>query len=67
MIRPRKLTIENICNKCGKMISENLTIGRFNIVILFGHECAGNPSNKFKGFVESILKTSRYDLLGLWV
>jgi hypothetical protein len=47
------------------MISENLTIGRFNIVILFGHECVANPSSESKGFVKSILKTSRYDLLGL--
>ena len=34
------------------MISENLTIGRFNIVILFGHECAWNPDNEFEGFVK---------------
>lgn len=44
------------------MISENLTIGKFNIVILFGHECARNQSNEFKGFVKSILKTSGHDM-----
>ena len=49
---------ENICIKCGKMISEHPTTGRFNTVVLFGHECAWNPDNEFKGFVKSTLKTS---------
>lgn len=43
---------ENICIKCGKMYSEHPTTGRFSTVILFGHECAWNPDNEFKGFVE---------------
>jgi hypothetical protein len=54
---------ENICIKCGKMYSEHPTTGRFSTVILFGHECAWNPDNEFKGFVKSTLKTSGYDLL----
>ena len=29
---------ENTCIKCGKMYSEHPTTGRFNTVILFGHE-----------------------------
>ena len=45
------------------MISEHPTTGRFNTVILFGHECAWNPDNEFKGFVKNTLKTSGYDLL----
>jgi len=56
---------ENICIKCGKMYSEHPTTGRFSTVILFGHECAWNPDNEFKGFVKSTLKTSGYDLLDL--
>ena len=43
--------LENICIKCGKMISEHPTTGRFNTVVLFGNECAWNPDNEFKGFV----------------
>ena len=54
---------ENKCIKCGKMYSEHPTTGRFSTVILFGHECAWNPDNEFKGFVKSTLKTSGYDLL----
>jgi hypothetical protein len=38
---------ENICIKCGKMISEQPTTGRFNTVILYGRECAWNPDNEF--------------------
>jgi hypothetical protein len=52
--------LENICIKCGKRYSEHPTTGRFNTVILFGHECAWGF---FKGFVKSTLKTSGYDLL----
>ena len=51
------------CIKCGKMYSEHPKTGRFSTVILFGHECAWNPDNEFKGFVKSTLKTSGYDLL----
>jgi hypothetical protein len=54
---------ENKCIKCGKMYSEHLTTGRFSNVILFGHECAGNPDNEFEGFVKNTLKTSGCDLL----
>ena len=54
---------EKICIKCGKMYSEHPTTGRFNTVILFGHECAWNPDHEFKGFVKNTLKTSGYDLL----
>jgi hypothetical protein len=54
---------ENICIKCGKMYSEHPTTGRFSTVISFGHECACNPDNEFKGFVKSTLKKSGYDLL----
>ena len=54
---------ENICIKCGKMYSEHPTTGRFNMVILFGHECAWNPDHEFKGFVKSTLRTSGYDLV----
>ena len=32
---------ENLCIKCGKKYSEHPKTGRFNTVILFGHECAG--------------------------
>ena len=53
----------NICIKCGKMCSEHPATGRFNTVILFGHECAWNPDHEFKGFVKNTLKTSGYDLL----
>ena len=59
----RMTELENICIKCGKMIFEHPTTGRFNTVILFGRECAWNPENKFKGFVKNTLKTSGYDLL----
>ena len=55
---------ENICIKCGKMISEHpTTTGIFNTVILYGHECAWNSDNEFRGFVRNILRTSGYDLL----
>jgi hypothetical protein len=54
---------ENICIKCGKNISDHPRTGRFNTVILFGHECAWNPDYEFKGFVVSTLKSSGYDLL----
>ena len=54
---------ENICIKCGKMCAEHPATGRFNTVILFGHECAWNPDHEFKGFVRNTLKTSGYDLL----
>ena len=40
-----------------------LGTGRFNTVILFGHECAWKPDYEFKGFVKNTLKTSGYDLL----
>ena len=53
----------NICIKCGKMCSEHPATGRFNTVILFGHECAWNPDHEFTGFVKNTLKTSGYDLL----
>jgi len=35
------------------MYSEHPTTGRFNMVVLFGHECAWNPDHEFKGFVKS--------------
>ena len=54
---------ENKCIKCGKKYSEHPKTGIFNIVILFGHECARDPDNEFGGFVKSTLKTSGYDLL----
>ena len=54
---------ENNCIKCGKKFSRHLPTGRFNTVILFGHECAWNPDTEFKGFVKYTLKTSGYDLL----
>jgi hypothetical protein len=54
---------EKICIKCGKIYSEHPATGRFNTVILFGHECAWNPDHEFKGFVRNTLKTSGYDLL----
>jgi hypothetical protein len=53
----------NICIKCGKMCSEHPATGRFNTVILYGHECAWNPDHEFRGFVKNTLKTSGYDLL----
>ncbi len=52
---------ENICIKCGKPYSDHPTTGRFNTVILFGHECAWNPDFEFKGFVKNTLKNSGYD------
>ena len=53
------------------MYCEHPTTGRFHTVILFGHECAWNPDNGFKGFVRNTLKTfvrntlktSGYDLV----
>ncbi len=48
---------------CRSIITDDPTTGRFNTVILFGHECAWNPDNEFKGFVKITLKTSGYDLL----
>jgi hypothetical protein len=36
---------ENICIKCGKKISDHPRTGRFNTVVLFGHECAWNPDS----------------------
>ena len=45
------------------MYSEHPTTGRFNTIVLFGHECAWNPDHEFKGFVRNTLKTSGYDLL----
>jgi len=54
---------ENVCIKCGKMISEHPTTGRFHTVILFGNECAWNPDDEFEGFVKNTLKTSGYDLV----
>jgi hypothetical protein len=59
----RVTDFENICIKCGKMYSEHPTTGRFSTVILFGHECAWNPDNEFKGFVKNTLRTSGYDLV----
>jgi hypothetical protein len=59
----RVTDFENKCINCGKMYSEHPTTGRFSTVILFGHECAWNPDNKFKGFVRNTLKTADYDLL----
>ena len=50
---------ENKCIKCGKMYSEHPTTGRFPLYGLFGHECAWNPDNEFKGFVKNTLKTFR--------
>ena len=50
---------KNICIKCGKMYSEHPTTGRFNTVLLFGHECAWNPDHEFKGFVRSTFKNIR--------
>ena len=44
------------------MYSEHPTTGRFNTVVLFGHECAWNPDYEFKGFVKNTLKTSGYDI-----
>jgi hypothetical protein len=38
----------NICIKCGKMCSEHPATGRFNTVILFGHEC-GIQTTSLKG------------------
>ena len=57
------IDFEKICIKCGKMYSEHPATGRFNTVVLFGHECAWNPDHEFKGFVKNTLKTSGYDLL----
>jgi hypothetical protein len=54
---------ENNALNVVKCILNIPTTGRFNTVILFGHECAWNPDNEFKGFVKSTLKTSGYDLL----
>ena len=59
----RVTSLENICIKCGTMYSEHPTTGRFNTIVLFGHECAWNPDHEFKGFVRNTLKTSGYDLL----
>ena len=53
---------ENLCIKCGKKYSEHPKTGRFNTVILFGHECTWYPDHEFRGFVKSTLKTSGYDL-----
>ena len=44
-------------------ISDLPRTGRFNTVVLFGHECAWNPDYEFKGFVKNTLRTSGYDLL----
>jgi hypothetical protein len=52
MMIERDRDFENTCIKCGKRYSEHPTTGRFSTVILFGHECAWNPDNEFKGFVE---------------
>jgi hypothetical protein len=54
---------ENLCIKCGKKYSEHPKTGRFNTVILFGHECTWDPDHEFRGFVKSTSKTSGYDLL----
>jgi hypothetical protein len=54
---------ENNCIKCGKTFSLHPPTGRFNTVILFGHECAWDPDTEFKGFVKNTLKTSGYELL----
>ena len=54
---------ENICIKCGKMHSHHPPTGRLNTVILFGHECAWNPDQEFKGFVMNSLKTAGYNLV----
>jgi hypothetical protein len=43
---------ENLCIKCGKKYCEHAKTGRFNTVILFGHECAWDPDHEFRGFVE---------------
>jgi hypothetical protein len=63
IMNERANDFEKICIKCGKMYSEHRATGRFNTVILFGHECAWNPDHEFKGFVMNTLKTSGYDLL----
>ena len=41
---------ENNGIKSGKTFSRHPPTGRFNTVILFGHECAWSPDNEFKGF-----------------
>ena len=48
---------------CRSIITDDPTTERLNNAILFGHECAWNPDNEFKGFVKITLKTSGYDLL----
>ena len=57
---------ENICIKCGKMYSEHPTTGRFNMVVLFGHECAWNPDHEFKGFVKSRKESNKQIILAYW-
>jgi hypothetical protein len=52
----RMTDLENICIKCGKMISEHPATGRFSTVILFGNECAWNPDDEFEGFVKKYFK-----------
>ncbi len=58
----RSTEIDQICIKCGRDVSVHPSTGRFNSIILTGHECAWNPDEEFKNFVVNTLKSSGYDV-----
>jgi hypothetical protein len=54
--------IDQVCIKCGRNVAVHPSTGRFNMIVLTGHECAWNPDEEFKDFVVNTLKSSGYNI-----